>query len=206
MHWNIRRSQCTGKEFSCDWTSQHVPTWNKVLGPWRSRRTHILEIGCWEGRSTLYFLKYLRRSSITCIDTFRGNLSLLPLPEHREWALQLPYVEGRFDRNVVEFGSRVEKIKDHSLSALDRLITEKRIYDVIYVDASHRRDDVMADSIRAWRLLRAGGILIWDDYGWRPKYPSSERPKDAIDAFLDEHSASHVLLEKGYQVIVRREG
>jgi len=192
------------KEYSCDWTTAHTEVWERVLTPWRLRKARILEIGTWEGRSAVYFLGHLPCSTITCIDTFQGTLSLLHLPEHSEWVRQIPYVEMRFDRNTAEFGDRVEKIKDESVPALDRLIAAGRIYDIVYVDANHRFEDVAADSIRAWRLLAPDGLLIFDDYGWRPKYPASERPKDAIDAFLEAHAGSYVLLEKGYQVIVRR--
>jgi hypothetical protein len=193
-----------GKVFSCDWTTSHAKIWRRVLAPWRSRRVRVLEVGTWEGRSAVYFLNYLYRCNITCVDTFRGSLSLLALPEHGAWVRQLPYVEVRFDRNVAPFGDRVKKIKGRSAAVLDGLIAKRCSYDVIYLDASHRRDDVAADTARAWSLLRDGGILIWDDYGWRPKYPPSERPKDAIDAFLNAHNGSYVLLEKGYQVIIRR--
>jgi predicted O-methyltransferase YrrM len=206
MQWHLCRTIWRGKNFSCDWTSEHIAGWRRALGPWRFRKIQILEIGTWEGRSALFFLHFLHRSTITCIDTFRGTSSLLALPEHRGWARQVPYVEHRFDRNLGSFGKRVEKIIGESVPSLDRLIAKRRIYDLVYVDASHRYQDVAADSARAWRLLRKGGILIWDDYGWRPKYPVLERPQQAIDEFLDAHARSYILLEKRYQVIIKRVG
>lgn len=194
----------TGKEFSCDWTTEHTKVWKTVLAAWQTRDARILEIGTWEGRTAVYLLAYLPRSTITCIDTFRGTASLLELPEHAPWVRQIPHVEMRFDRNVAEFGDRMEKIRDEAVRALDSLIAKGRLYDIAYVDASHRRDDVAADSIRAWTLLADDGLMIWDDYGWRPAYPPAERPKDAIDAFLAAHAGSYDLLEMGYQVIIRK--
>jgi predicted O-methyltransferase YrrM len=204
MHSHVEGRPRVGKVFSCDYTTPHTKIWRRVLAPWRSRRVRVLEIGTWEGRSAVYFLNFLYQCNITCVDTFRGSLSLLALPEHRKWVRQLPYTEARFNRNVAQFGNRVKKIKGQSVPVLDALIARRCRYDVIYLDASHRYNDVAADSTRAWKLLRKGGVLIWDDYGWRPEYPSSERPKDAIDAFLDGHKQSYILLEKDYQVIIRR--
>ena|SRR5215472_17578497 len=39
----------------------------------RKAPLRIVEIGSWEGRSALFFLKYLPYSSIVCIDTFQGT-------------------------------------------------------------------------------------------------------------------------------------
>src|SRR5262245_5213669 len=57
-----------GKSFTADWTMWKIPIWMKLLAPYQSRRTRVLEIGSWEGRSALFFLNYLRRARLTCID------------------------------------------------------------------------------------------------------------------------------------------
>src|SRR5689334_22074915 len=49
------------------------------------------------------------------------------------------------------------------------------VVDVIYVDGSHARNDVIVDSILAWRLLRPDGLMIWDDYNMEPQLPDEER-------------------------------
>ena len=58
---------------------------------------------------------------------------------------------------------------------------EKLSFDVIYIDGDHGRIPVLGDSCLAWKLLRVGGVMLWDDYGMR----SSGRPvKTSVDAFL----------------------
>ena len=47
--------------------------WRRVLAPLRKTPVRIVEIGSWEGRSALFFLKYLPYSRIVCIDTFQGT-------------------------------------------------------------------------------------------------------------------------------------
>lgn len=55
-------------------------------------------------------------------------------------------------------------------------------FDVIYIDGDHGRLPVLGDSCLAWKLLRKGGVLLWDDYGIRRQ----GRPvKKAVDCFLD---------------------
>jgi predicted O-methyltransferase YrrM len=188
-------------EFSSDWATPHFSIWRRVLAPLRGRGARVLEIGSWEGRSAIFFLKYLGDSTITCIDTFEGGI------EHhtfQPFADQLPAIERRFDRNLAAFGNRVEKIKSDSVPALQRLAAAARQFDLAYVDGSHRRDDVMADSVHVWPLIRPGGIVIWDDYTWSPDAPPEDRPQPAIDAFLDAHRGRYRLLAKGLQMIVRR--
>ena len=39
-------------------------------------------------------------------------------------------------------------------------------FDIIYVDGSHAKNDVLGGRRPLWRLLREGGILIFDYYRW----------------------------------------
>src|SRR5438105_992681 len=114
----------------------------------------------------------------------------------------MPVAEGRFDGNLAQFRDRIEKIKSHSHSALDRLGKQGRQFDLAYIDGSHRRDDVMADSLGVWRLLASRGIVIWDDYTWEIDLQPEDRPQPAIDAFLAEHQGRYRLLAKAQQVII----
>jgi methyltransferase family protein len=188
--------------FTSDWTWKNYSVWRRVLARWRDKPVRIVEIGSWEGRSAIFFLKYLRRSTIVCIDTFAGTEE-----EGYVYGLlgdQLAGVAARFDRNVAPFADRVEKIKSRSAPALARLQAEKRRFDLAYIDGGHRYDDVMADSLGIWALMAPGGIVIWDDYEWAPEFAREERPQAAIDDFLRAHAGGYRLLVKGYQVIVER--
>jgi predicted O-methyltransferase YrrM len=190
-----------GKDFSTDWTSAHFPSWTTVVAS-LNPAARILEVGSWEGRSAIFFLHALREGHITCIDSFEGGA------EHRSaegLAGSLVEVERRFDSNLAEFGSRVRKIKAGSALALAGLSAEQSRFDLAYIDGSHQRDDVLVDSLLAWPMIEKGGLVIWDDYGWRPDLPPEGRPKQAIDWFLSSRTDLTVL-RKSYQVIVRKTG
>jgi len=189
-------------EFTSDWIWKNYSIWRRVLAPLRGRAVRILEIGSFEGRSAMFFLKYLPQSTIVCIDTFAGTPEENYVYEFLE--RQLPGIEARFDRNLAPFGARVEKVKSRSAPALDALIAQGRKLDLAYIDGGHRYDDVMSDSLAVWKMLEPDGIVIWDDYEWAPDFAPEERPKTAIDDFLREREGSYRLLAKGYQVIIRR--
>jgi predicted O-methyltransferase YrrM len=190
-----------GKDFTTDWTSQSFPVWAELLASRRDDALRVLEIGSWEGRSAILFLRYLAHCHITCVDTFAGSVehSLDP-----DWARAALECERRFDANLAEFGERVEKIKATSSQALARLGIARRRFDLVYIDGSHHSENVYADTVMCWPLLNEDAIIIFDDYEWTLMPTAEERPKLAIDAFLAEHVGEYSELYRGYQLIVRK--
>lgn len=45
-------------------------------------------------------------------------------------------------------------------------LSDRGMFDLIYIDGSHMRLDVLTDAVMAWQLLRVHGILVFDDYEW----------------------------------------
>jgi predicted O-methyltransferase YrrM len=191
-----------GKAFSSDWTSWHFPNWAKLLGPWRGVAARIMEIGSWEGRSALFFLNYLPRARLVCIDTFAGG------EEHQAdpntVAHHLPEIEQRFDANVAAFKDRIEKIKAPSTTALAELGLDGRRFDIAYVDGSHRAVDVYSDGILTWPLIVHGGLLIFDDYQWEYMPETLSNPKQGIDSFLRAFEGDYRIVHHAYQIAVEK--
>lgn len=170
-----------------------------MLLPLQKQRCRVLEIGSWEGRSAIFFLEFLPLCRITCIDTFAGS------DEHKlgtVWNQNVAGIENRFDANLASYAGRVEKIKIRSVDALGRLAQAGQIFEVIYIDGSHAAADVLSDSTLTWPMLRANGILIWDDYEWG--CADEDRPQPAIDAFLRSKSSELTEIHRGYQLAVRK--
>ena len=191
-----------GKSFSFDWTSWHFPNWIKLLAPYRTRALRVLEIGSWEGRSALFFLNYLPRARLTCIDTFEGG------KEHQVGADPkgfLRQVEQRFDANTKAFTRRIEKIKARSADALAQLGLGRRRFDLAYIDGSHLAIDVYSDAALTWPLMARGGLVIFDDYLWKEMPEPLDNPKPGIDAFLKTIDGQYRVALDDYQIgIVKR--
>jgi predicted O-methyltransferase YrrM len=171
--------------FTRDWTTWHSARWKEVLTP-ADRPIEILEVGSFEGRSARFFLDAFPHARVTCVD---------PFPPARS---------AKFDHNTWPHHARLIKLRGRSAAVLDRLISENRRYDAIYIDGSHKRIAVMTDSVQAWELLKVGGVLIWDDYRWEMELPSEKRPQHAIDAFCRTFAPCIRELHNGYQVIVEK--
>jgi predicted O-methyltransferase YrrM len=173
--------------FSQDWFSHHIPSVERILA--QLRPTSLMEIGCYEGRSTSYLIERCAAFGplqIYCVDTWQGSVDLPPE--------KMDGVEQRFDRNVATAAARagadvtLRKIRQRSETALAGLVIERADpFDLIYIDGSHTAPDVLADAILAFQLLRVGGVMIFDDYLWSMEPARSvdplNTPKLAIDAF-----------------------
>ena len=190
------------KQFTEDWTTPHIETWKKYLGHLVGQPdSRGLEIGCFEGRSTLWFLENILThpsSEITCVDTFLGG------DDQRKYGTNLYGLRERFCSNTYEaiLSGRVSVLQIRSHEFLKRI--EVNQSDFIYLDASHLASNVLEDSVLAWRHLRFDGIMIWDDYAWTLDPERLFRPGPAIDAFLDIYSNQLEVLHKGWQVIARK--
>jgi predicted O-methyltransferase YrrM len=68
-----------------------------------------------------------------------------------------------------EAGARehVEVIEEESQIALPRLVSERRTFDLAFIDGDHRFEAALMDLYFMTRLVRAGGSIVMDDM-WMP--------------------------------------
>ncbi|TXH11575.1 MAG: class I SAM-dependent methyltransferase [Hyphomicrobiaceae bacterium] len=177
--------------FTSDWFTTHIPRWEKHLLHLAGRPIHCLEIGTYEGRSACWIAQNLLthpESSLLCLD---------PLP----WSA----IVDRWHENLRQVKCAGE-VRLTRASSLEVLPGHKYAYDFIYVDGDHHGSSVIRDGINAWKLLRSGGIMIFDDYLWSdPKYQAHELPGPAIDYFLSLYQGKFTLLFSGWQIGIRKE-
>ena len=179
-------------DFSADWFTRHIPIWEVALASYKGRSDiHYLEIGSLEGGSGMWMLDNVLThpsSRMTVIDPFR-----------------LRDIESVFLANLQESGAadRTTVIKGFSQEELRKLPAQS--YDIIYVDGSHNAHDVLEDGVSSWRLLKDGGLLIFDDYEWvDPFVPPQRKPKIAITAFVRCYRPELKIIHRDYQVIVQK--
>lgn len=182
-------AEAPGYSYTADYVSGNLELWTRILGPCAGRIVKMLEIGSYEGRSTVWFLENIltrQDAEITCVDIFSER-----------WEL-------RFDHNirVSGLGRKVRKLKGRSEDLLPEL--PRAGYDVIYVDGSHEASAVLMDALLSWTLLKPGGLLLFDDYRWEPEKKPSQRPQMAIDLFLESFAGRFELIHQDYQVAIRK--
>ncbi|KAL1659986.1 glycosyltransferase family 8 protein [Schizophyllum commune] len=188
-----------------DWFSGNVERWRGLFPLVTASAPRVLEIGTWEGRSSVFLLEEL------CKDA--GELVTI---DHYDL---LQTEAGRARRTRVEHNLRlaggrsriIEAFSVPGLMAVLRDETEAAAaavgFDWLYVDGSHRADDTFLDGELVWRLARKGAIIIFDDYRWPAESPGSMlHPRRGIDAFLELHAGEFERLsgEGDYQMIVQK--
>lgn len=188
--------------FTQDWFTHNTTNFNdcktKLVESFNAVDS-ILEIGCYEGRGTCWMLENMLSDtgSIICIDPFLGVDRLL-----RDEIL-----EGRFNHNVnlsKKPTQTISVIPTVSYTALASLISANAQFDFIYVDGDHTGEGAMTDACMAWGLLRQGGIMLFDDYFWDHAPDILDRPKAAIDAFMNTFTRRFKVTTVGYQIAVQK--
>lgn len=200
----------TDYEFTQDWFMYGTQLWPHLIQhlPKHDDPRRILEIGSFEGRSTVWLIENMMRpyDELVCIDTWAGG------EEHSK--LNMGDIEARFDRNIEKAAAKVphlkiQKIKDVSTWGLARqmdwLENPLFMFDFIYVDGSHQAPDVLCDAVMSWRVLRDGGVMVFDDYMWGDPRMPLHRPKIAIDAFMNIFAAEMIVLHIGGQIAIKKQ-
>ncbi len=183
--------------FTTDRFTKNIPVWTKLLAHFRGKpNLRFLEIGSFEGQSAVWLLENVlthESSHLTCVDTFESSVEN---PEHKS-----ARVLENFKHNICFFGRRADYFVGESRVVL-RDLPFKDHFDFMYIDGDHKASSVLEDAILAFRMLRPGGLLVFDDYTWRLMPRDIDRPKLAIDIFTHIFSDELDVVYTGPQVAV----
>jgi predicted O-methyltransferase YrrM len=179
--------------YTQDWFSYHEAHWLEHFGHLAGRPgLQAVEVGSYEGRSACWIIQRLltgKDSRLICVE---------PFGEYEEQ-------ERNFDYNIRVAGcvNKIVKLRGRSQRVLPLLAEES--FDFIYIDGSHTTWDVLQDAAMCWRLVRPGGILVFDDYE-HPLFPDSfdMSAGPAIRAFLALITGKYQLLFQDWQVALRK--
>jgi predicted O-methyltransferase YrrM len=191
-------------QYTKDWFKWGPQVWKQLI-PHLPARKNFLEIGSFEGRSAVWTIENMMEDGgeIVCIDTWEGG------DEHTPE--DMAGAEERFHQNITLIRNRfpnraVVSLKSTSVEALGAAIAHKKQFDFIYIDGSHLSKDVLTDACMSWPLLKGKGFMVFDDYMWRPPgFTILQRPKIAVDTFINMFEDELIVTHIGYQLIVRKE-
>lgn len=168
--------------------TMHVPIWRQVLNHFFEGRTDLrfLELGTGNGLCANFLL-----DSYSCyVDTVDIEELRIVKENDIEYSVStINNLKPFIDSNRCTF---------HEMSTKDFLYTNlDNRYDFIYIDASHDKDWVLFDAVNSFNLLKADGLMIFDDYGW------GDCGK-GIDSFLNCFEGRIEVFYKQWQVMLRK--
>jgi predicted O-methyltransferase YrrM len=151
----------------------------------------ILEIGSWAGASAVSWAKGLETlqvdGTVLCIDSWAPYFDLQkdsdPFYAEMNGAAASGAIFELFRHNLKICGveSRVQYRRGESRQVAPSLASGS--FDVVYLDGSHRYDDVSFDLREAARLVANNGVVCGDDLELQQhELTDEERPDDAVAA------------------------
>jgi len=178
--------------------------WIELFKLYPEKPKRLLEIGCYEGRATAWLCDNILEigAEYDVIDTFGGSLEESGMNIKDQLQENISYIENNFKHNISYHPNiKFNIYKGYSQKILPTL-PQIETYDFIYIDASHRADDTFVDAYYANKMLKSGGILIFDDFGW--KDPQNLHPVNSpqlgVEVFNTMYNDYYSVIFQGYQV------
>lgn len=126
---------------------EHYELLPQAVAPYNEKST-LLEIGSWKGRSAILILRSNPLIKLYCLDIWNQAFDI-------------------FKNNIKRYGvaDRVIPIKDWSKNVGKHFVPES--LDFVYLDASHKEEDVYNDLLALKPLMKKDGVIVGDD--WQKK-------------------------------------
>ena len=186
-----------------EWGNEaYYARFEKNLEPFKKTTNKILELGAYRGDSSKFFSdKFLdkKTSELHCVDTWKGSV---------EYDEDFKDNEKEFKKKI-KASKNYEKITVHKKTTskffLDHFNEKKKPYfNLIYIDACHDGRCVMSDALNSFKSLKLNGYIVFDDYGWKKTKHDYERPKLAIDSFIQLFRDNIKIISKGYKMYIQK--
>ena len=178
---------------SFNWFGQNTQVWIHFFKKFKLERKKIdiLEIGSFEGLSASFFLKYLKNSKLIAVDSLNKNNS--------------------FYKNFKKNKKNIRSFKFHNIISDDYFKKYKKDkFDIIYIDGAHDCNSVINDGKNSFKILKKGGILIFDDLLYQYQRTDDKKKNKESDfviggVLLFLSKFKHIeILYAGHQLILRK--
>jgi hypothetical protein len=162
----------------------------------KSKVNNILEIGCFEGLSSIFFADNFidnLNSSLTCVDPFLSidNNDHMQFLENNE--------ENNFDFNI-SVCKNSDKIIIHKITSDTFFENNNKTYNFIYIDGCHEPEFIKRDMENSFNFLEKNGIMWMDDYGGG----DGIQIKNAMNTFLEKYTGQYQIIHVGYQLAIKK--
>lgn len=194
---SLEEDKQRGLEFTSDWFHGGIKyDFDANVKLDKNKPLNILEIGAFEGKSTVWlidtYLSHLK-SRITVVDPYLTTDTTTNV---------IDKTFDLFKKNIKlsKYPSKVNFIRDLSINVLPHLLIDNEKFDLIFIDGSHLRRDVIVDLVMSWKLVKPKGFIVMDDYNNK-----EGDVKSALHFWLDCLDKDEwVILFDRYQVIVQK--
>lgn len=155
-------------------------TWSTYLKPMfdSSKPLKAIQIGVFEFYDAAWLMQNVlihEKSMLHGVDPWEATTKLSK--EYMEECFQ------RATRNAANFGEKVKLWRGYSSKILPIFTSGQ--YDLVVIDGDHNASAVLDDAKNALRLLKPGGVMVFDDV--RNRIFKEHHVLEGIEMFLKEH-------------------
>ena len=146
----------------------------------------IVELGAWTGRSTRHLANLAPRATVIAIDHWQGS------PEHKSDAELAPFLPRLFETFLSEcwsYRTQIIPLRAETVEGLRRIAEAGLEPDLVYVDADHSFEHVVADLQAAMDLFPKAAI-VGDDWDWEGVHTAIETLAKQRDFKYDVHKTA----------------
>ena len=114
----------------------------------------------------------------------------------------------------IKFDEKIAKTKKTDQLVKMNINTEKALlklknfeyinFEIIFIDASRVKKDVLIDAVLSWDLLVEGGIMIFDEHDFNSYTDNYLTLTVAIDSFIQIFGPQMKILFQGYQYMIEK--
>lgn len=116
----------------------------------------VVEVGCWQGRSTIHIAQGCYPARVQAVDTWAGS----PGEISADLAAQRD-VYSEFCENIAELTRG--NVDIHRMGWRDYFAQDRGPVRFIHIDAEHTYDEVYENIAEVYPLMVAGGVICGDD-------------------------------------------
>jgi len=184
-----------------DWFTMKIPILMHYLNRYKfDSAMNVLEIGSFEGRSSIFFTNYFNNINLMCVDIWEKT------DEESDKEMQINtdfrLVERNFDNNIKSHSPNIKKYKGTSKSFFEN--NNFKNFDFIFIDGCHKYDDVINDAMSSFKLLKIGGFILFDDLNWFYYKDIKENPSYAINKFLKTFQNQIEIIFASKQLLIKK--
>ena len=161
-----------GMSFTEDWYfPEQIDVLTRLCRQVSPLRGAIVEVGCWEGRSTIELARVAAPAKVIAVDTWRGSPDE---PDHsRAW--DSDDVFEAFKRNIKQHSN----IRYHRIGWREFFETWTKPVRFIHIDAQHTYEEVRDNVLAVLPYMVDGGVICGHD-GWHG--PVLQGAHDALES------------------------
>ena len=160
----------------------------------KSKEIKILEIGCFEGLSSVFFADNFLdnpNSSLTCVDPFLT----INNNDHKQFLQNNEEMNFDFNTSICK---NTDRITINKITSDKFFENNNQTYNFIYIDGCHESDFIKRDMENSFNVLEKNGIMWMDDYGGG----DGIQIKNTMDAFLEKYRGQFEIIHKHYQLAI----